>query len=71
VNRNNLNYIGVKPDFKYYPVSKISEVEYNNININININNNWNLKEECFKYLKNDVEGLFEIIINVSEYILF
>jgi len=62
VNQNNLNYIGEKPEFKYYNVSKISEEEYNNIN------KDWNLKEECFKYLNKDIEGLFEIINNVSEY---
>jgi hypothetical protein len=62
VNRNNLNYIGKKPDFKYYSLSKITEEEYNNIN------KNWNLKKECFKYLQKDVEGLFEVINNVSDY---
>lgn len=28
----------------------------------------WNLKVECLKYLKGDVEGLFEIIDNASKY---
>jgi hypothetical protein len=62
VNSQNLNYIGEKPDFKYYSLSKISEEEYNKIN------KDWNLKEECFKYLKKDVEGLFEVMNNVSDY---
>lgn len=62
VNSNNLNYIGEKPEFKYYSLSKISADEYNNIS------NVWNLKEECFKYLNNDIEGLFEVMNNVSAY---
>jgi len=62
VNRNNLNYIGPKPDIKYYSLTNISEDDYNKIN------NQWNLKVECFKYLKNDIDGLLEIMIKVSEY---
>jgi len=62
VNSNNLNYIGVKPEFNCYSYSNISEEEYKNLN------NDWNLKEECFKYLRSDVEGLLEVMNKVSEY---
>jgi hypothetical protein len=62
VDSKKLNYIGPKPGFKYYSLTSMSKVEYNNIN------NEWNLKEECFKYLQNDIDGLFEIMKNVSEY---
>ena len=53
--------MGVKPDFNDYSLSKISEEEYKNIN------NEWNFKEECFKYLNKDIEGLFEVMNTVSE----
>ena len=62
VNRYNLSYIGEKPEFKFYSYSNISEEEYKNLN------NDWNLKEECFKYLMSDVEGLLEVMNKVSEY---
>jgi hypothetical protein len=62
VNSNNLNYIGVKPEFKYYSYSNISDEDYNNLN------NDWNLKEECFKYLMSDVKGLLEVMNKVSDY---
>jgi hypothetical protein len=63
VTMNNLNYIGSTPNIKYYKLSNIRESDYNEL-----ITNNWNLRRECLKYLKSDVEGLFEIISKASEY---
>jgi hypothetical protein len=47
VEEDNLNYIGNKPDIKYYSLCNINLDDYNQIN-----SSNWNLKEECLKYLK-------------------
>ena len=55
VNSDNLNYIGNKPDIKYY--KNISNYEYLTIP-----NNNWNLKAETLNYLKSDITGLLEVI---------
>jgi DNA polymerase type B, organellar and viral len=56
MNSSNLNYIGNKPDFKYYD-GLISKNDYMNIP-----SYNWNCKIELMKYLHSDVEGLFEVI---------
>jgi hypothetical protein len=63
VEENNLNYIGNKPDIKYYSLSNISLDEYNKIN-----SSNWNLKEECLNYLEKDILGLLEVLNKVSLY---
>ena len=55
VKEDNLNYIGNKPEIKYYSLSNISVDEYNKIN-----SSNWNLKEECLNYLEKDILGLLE-----------
>jgi len=56
MNSSNLDYIGNKPQFKYYG-DKITMDEYNDIP-----KDNWNCKDELNKYLHADVEGLFEVI---------
>ena len=61
VNKNNLNYIGDKPDKKFYN-KNISDFEYSNIP-----NNNWDLKKETLNYLKSDIEGLLEVIIKFRD----
>jgi hypothetical protein len=63
VEEDNLNYIGNKPDIKYYSLSNISLDEYNQIN-----SSNWNLKEECLNYLEKDILGLLEVLNKVSLY---
>jgi hypothetical protein len=80
VRKDNLNYIGDKPESKYYGLSLSNgngeEISLSNIdNSGQGLNNphdvgeeKWNLKEECLKYLKSDVEGLFEIIDNASKH---
>lgn len=55
VNKDNLNYIGDKPNKNFY--KNISEVEYQTIK-----NNNWDLKKETLIYLKSDLEGLLEAL---------
>ena len=66
VEEEKLNYIGNKPDIKYYSLSNISLDEYNKIN-----SSNWNLKEECLKYLEKDVLGLLEVLNKVSLYYFY
>ena len=63
VEEYNLNYIGNKPDIKYFSLNNISLDDYNQIN-----SSNWNLKEECLKYLEKDVLGLLEVLNKVSLY---
>ena len=60
VTRDNLNYIGNKPDIKYY--SNISPKDYEAIPIQ------WSLKDECLKYLEKDVLGLLEVLNKMSKY---
>ena len=60
VNSQNLNYIGNKPNIKYY--KNISEQEYLNIP-----ETNWNLKLETLSYLKSDVEGLLEAMLKFRD----
>ena len=59
VNNSNLDYIGNKPDIKYF---NINETEYNLIP-----NDNWNLREETIKYISNDVIGLHEALSKYSK----
>jgi hypothetical protein len=54
-NVSNLNYIGNKPDIKFYDISL---EDYNLIN-----NDNWNLREECLKYLDSDLIGLHQVLL--------
>jgi len=60
-NAYNLNYIGTKPDFKYYD---ISIKDYDLIN-----NDNWDLKNECLKYLDSDLIGLHQVLMIFSDLI--
>ena len=62
VNRNTLNYIGNKPDYKFYENLNIND--YNNIP-----NNNWDLKSECLNYLHKDIIGLYKVINEFSRLI--
>ena len=68
VNKYNLNYIGNKPDYQYFIDSGITEMEYKKI-----YNFNWNLKQECLNYLKNDLICLLKILNEFSSklYIYF
>lgn len=62
VNKNNLNYIGNKPDLKYYK----------NIPIEIYLsmkNDNWSLRSETEKYLAKDLISLYQILYNFNDII--
>lgn len=56
VNENNLNYIGLTPDKKYFK----NDPE---------IISDWNLKNETFKYLKDDIHILYDILNKFGYYI--
>jgi hypothetical protein len=62
MNRNNLNYRGDKPDIHYF--DKIDQQDYDNIP-----KTNWNVKEECLKYLTKDVKGLYYVMEEFSRLI--
>ena len=62
VNKDNLDYIGIIPDFKYFV--NISHDEYDGIT-----SYNWNLKNEAIKYCENDCISLYQIILKFNELI--
>ena len=62
VTKERLNYIGPKPDIKYY--NPIAKEEYSKIP------NEWNLKSECLSYLKKDLLCLYNVITYFREYIM-
>jgi DNA polymerase type B, organellar and viral len=63
VNENNLNYIGLVPDFKYFTnVSKEDYVEYCK-----QFSNNWSLKIEAEKYCALDCISLHQVIYKFGE----
>lgn len=66
VNEKTLNYIGPKPDIKYYLDS--SKIHYQKLAVYDNIPNEFNLKEQCLDYLNKDVLGLLEVMIKLNEY---
>lgn len=56
----NLNYVGITPDIKYYgdiPIGEYNKLKYDN----------WNFKVELLKYLENDVKILYDIINQYSK----
>jgi hypothetical protein len=61
VNKDNLDYIGNKPNIKYY--DNITLKVYNSIS-----KENWSMKEETLKYLGSDLDGLYDIIDKISKY---
>jgi DNA polymerase type B, organellar and viral len=65
VNKNNLDYIGPVPDYKYF--NNISIDEYNKYCEQFN--NNWSLKEETIKYCESDCISLYQIILKFSNMI--
>ena len=62
VNENNLDYIGVTPDFSLF--DNISHDEYDGIT-----SYNWNLRDEAIKYCEIDCISLYQIIIKFSNMI--
>lgn len=59
VNKNNLDYIGDKPDISYY--EDISLEKYNTIP-----NEKWDIRFETLKYLENDLRCLYQIVSKFS-----
>lgn len=62
VNENNLNYIGITPDFSLF--DGISHDEYDGIT-----SNNWNLRNEAINYCEIDCISLYQIIIKFNNMI--
>jgi hypothetical protein len=62
VKKNTLNYVGNIPDYSYWDKTPLEEY------INL-YKSNWNLKEECLKYLKTDLLTLLNIMEKFSKYI--
>lgn len=62
VNENNLNYIGITPDFSLF--DNLSHDEYNKI-----ISYNWNMRDESIKYCEMDCVSLYQIMIKFNEMI--
>ncbi len=63
---NNLNYIGDKPDIKYYIDEQLTNGDARKIQTYQNLPEIFNLKEECLDYLEKDILGLLEIMNKVS-----
>jgi DNA polymerase type B, organellar and viral len=73
VNERTLNYVGDKPDIKFYDFDYLDKGEKNEKIITYNniIKENWNLKMEGLSYLSNDLKSLLEIINIFSKQIYF
>jgi len=65
INKDNLNYEGNIPSYYFYN-EIIKYEEYLELSNKFN-NKIWNLKNETIKYLKNDVNALYEIISKFSK----
>lgn len=63
VNDANLNYIGKLPGFEFYPKDSFNHINEHNI-LERKFGSNWNLREECIKYLESDVVSLYQIILS-------
>jgi len=66
VNKYNLNYIGPRPHISYYN-EDIDKIEYYKNLSGGEATYNWNLREECLKYLDKDLQSLFEILSKFQE----
>nr|YP_009487294.1 hypothetical protein [Russula lepida]AWB36196.1 hypothetical protein [Russula lepida] len=66
VKKNNLDYIGEVPDFKYFD-NKITLNEYNEYKNNFNWS--WNLRKEVLKYCEIDCVSLYQLIFKFSDLI--
>src|SRR5258708_11364965 len=64
VNKDTLNYIGSKPDIKFY-VDK-NEINESKLTKYKSLPNIFNLKTESLNYLEKDILGLLELMSKVS-----
>lgn len=62
VKKENLNYFGILPEYKYY--SELSYEEYLNLD-----QNNWSLKESSLEYLESDLLSLYQVLEYFNNYI--
>jgi hypothetical protein len=66
VNKDNIDYVGVTPDYKYYMDSKngamITLFEWGSM-----YSNKWSMRDETIKYLKKDLMALYQIMMAMSE----
>jgi hypothetical protein len=65
VNKNNFNYIGKVPAFKYF--IKTNKEDYKNYVLKLN--SLWSLKDESVKYCRLDCISLYQILINFNSMI--
>lgn len=63
VNKDNLDYIGIRPDISYYNKNVSIEL-YNEINVY-----GWSLKIETLKYLETDLISLLEVLAKFQEFL--
>lgn len=63
VDDNDLNYVGVIPEFKYF--NNISIEQYNEYSSQYN--NNWSLKDEAIKYCLQDCISLYYVLTNFNK----
>ena len=74
VNYSNLNYVGPKPDIKYYfdceaaSLLNTKDLDQDKLKAYAQIPNEINLKEQCLEYLRKDVFGLLEAMKKVSDH---
>lgn len=70
VNKDNLNYIGSIPTYDFYDDSGVYDKEKHKKYIELAKeyeNKPWDLKIETLKYLHNDVEALYQILLKYSK----
>ena len=64
INKDNLNYIGPKPDIKYFledhKMNELKLMVYNDLP------EIFNIKEQCLEYLEKDILGLLDVMNQVS-----
>jgi hypothetical protein len=66
VNKNNLDYIGKVPDFKYF--KDISKDDYNDYKSSFS-GTNWNIRNEAVKYCEIDCISLYQVIYKFNDMI--
>jgi len=67
MNENTLNYIGPKPEYKYFQ-NEFTKMVFSRKEYDLIPKENWNCKEELLTYLKADVKGLLEVLKLTSKF---
>ena len=68
-NKNNLNYIGAVPEYKFFDSKKVSIIDYNNY-VNRFEGKDWCLRNETINYCDKDCISLLQVINNFI-YLIF